>query len=81
MDNEVVKAIVSMICENYVDLIITNIEEDKSNFPYTISCINFISELKRNGIDIKFNDIFIDKFIDKIYIEFADFISEDKKYE
>lgn len=77
MDNEMVKALVSMICGSYVDLIHTNIEEDKTWFPYIISCINFISELKRKGIDLKFNDA----FIDKIYIEFADFISEGKDCE
>ncbi len=81
MDNEVAKAIVSMVCDNYVDLLLTNIDEDKACFPYTISCINFISELKREDIDLKFNDIFVDKFIDKIYIEFANFLSEAKNYE
>lgn len=81
MDIEVAKVLASMVCDNYVDLILTNIEEDKARFPYTICCINFISELKKRNINLKFNDIFVDKFINKINIEFANFISEGKNYE
>ncbi|MBS7020392.1 MAG: hypothetical protein KH135_00765 [Firmicutes bacterium] len=74
MDNEVTKDIVSMICNNYLDLILINIEENKTSFPYTICCINFISELKSKGIVLEINDIFSDKFIDKIYKEFSNYI-------
>ena len=48
MDNkEALLKVVSIISENYIDTLMTGIEECPKDFPYTIAVANFIAELKK----------------------------------
>lgn len=74
MKEEVMKKLISMVCEDYVDTLMVGIEEYQTDFPYTIACSNFISELKSKNIIVEFNDIFIDKVRDRIYRETTNYL-------
>lgn len=46
--------IISMVCDGYVDTIMTAIEENNiKDFPFTIACANFIVELKEKNIIVE----------------------------
>ena len=81
MQEATIKEVITMICNDYVDLLIVGLEEHKELFPNTISCINLISELKKSKNLIVLNDVFIDKFIDKIYQECSRYIGSDNSNE
>lgn len=74
MKEEIKKDLVRLICNDYIDLILVGIEEYSKYFPYTICCCNFLSDLKKRNITTELNAIFIDKFIDKVYKEFSNYI-------
>ena len=74
MKEEVMKKLVSMVCEDYVDTLIVGIEEYETDFPYIIACSNLISELKSKNIIVEFNDVFIDKVRDRIYRETTNYL-------
>lgn len=76
MNELVLRKIISMICDDYIDTLIVGIEENEKAFPYTIACSNFIIELKNKNIMVEFNDIFIDKVRDKIYRETSNYLAE-----
>lgn len=75
MKEEVMKKMIYMICEDYIDTLIVGIEEYEKDFPYTIACANLISELKSKNIKVEFNDIFIDIVRDKIYRETTNYLA------
>lgn len=75
MKEEIIKKVITMVCEDYIDTLIVGIEEYEKDFPYTIACANFISELKSKNIIIEFNDVFIDKVRDKIYRETSNYLA------
>lgn len=74
MKEEVLKELIKTICDDYIEPLLIGIEEYESDFPYTIACANFISELKTKNIKIEFNDVFIDKVRDKIYKETSNYL-------
>ncbi len=74
MKEEIIKKVITMVCEDYVDALIVGIDEYEKDFPYTIACANFISELKSKNIIIEFNDVFIDKVRDRIYRETSNYL-------
>ena len=46
MKEEILRNIVTMVCDGYVDTIMTAIEENNvDDFPITIACSNFLAEL------------------------------------
>lgn len=49
MKDEVLRKIIDFVCDGYIDALLTGIEEYEKDFPYTIACANFISELKRKN--------------------------------
>ena len=75
MKEEIIKKVISMVCENYIDTLIIGIEEYEKDFPYTIACANFMSELKSKNIIVEFNDIFIDTILDRIYRETTNYLA------
>lgn len=48
MERFTLRKIVSSICDDYIDTLITGIEDNEDDFLYTIACSNFIDELKKN---------------------------------
>lgn len=74
MQKDVLKNIVKMVCDGYVETILTGIEEQNELFPYTIACANFISELKDKNILVNFNNIFTDKVSDKLFREASSYL-------
>ena len=42
---EALRKIVSSICDDYIDTLLTGIEENEKDFPYTLACANFIRYL------------------------------------
>lgn len=75
MKEEVLKKLVSMICNDYIDTLLVGIEEHEKDFPYMVACTNFISELNSKNILVEFNDIFIDTVLDKIYRETSNYLA------
>lgn len=75
MKEEIIKKVISMVCENYIDTLIIGIEKYEKDFPYTIACANFMSELKSKNIIVEFNDIFIDTILDRIYRETTNYLA------
>ena len=67
MREDVLTKIVEMICNGYVDTILTGVEEQANRFPYLVACTNFISELKVQNILLDFNTIFTDTISDKLF--------------
>ena len=50
MERFALRKIVSSVCDDYIDTLLTGIEENEDDFPYTIACSNFIDELKKKNI-------------------------------
>ncbi|MEG0408541.1 MAG: hypothetical protein RR623_06670, partial [Bacilli bacterium] len=46
----------------------------EKDFPYTIACVNFISELREKNIIVEFDSIFIDTVLDRIYRETTNYL-------
>ncbi len=76
MREDVLTKIVEMVCINYVDTILTGIEEEENKFPYTIACANFMSGLKNKNIQIEFNSIFTDICSDKLFREISNYLAD-----
>lgn len=69
---EVLRKIVSNICDGYVDSIISSIEENNTNnFSFTIVSANFIAELKEKNIIVELAEVFDDMVKDRIYREIS----------
>lgn len=75
MKEDVLKDLIKMICDDYIDSLIVGIEEYEKDFPYTIACANFISKLKEKNIIVEFNDVFIDMVRDRIYRETSNYLA------
>lgn len=63
MKEAILRQLIESICDDYVDTLMTGIEEYEKNFPYTIACANFIYELKQKNILVDFNIIFDDSMV------------------
>lgn len=76
MKEEALRKIVSMVCDGYVDTIITAIEEENIKcFPITIACANFIAELKAKNIIVELVGTFEDTIIDRIFREVSNYLA------
>ena len=72
---EVLRKIVSNICDGYVDSIISSIEENNTNnFSFTIASANFIAELKSKNIIVELSETFDDMVKDRIYREISNYL-------
>lgn len=75
MNEIVLRKLITMICDDYIDTLLVGIEEYEKDFPYTIACANFIAELKSKNIMVEFNDVFIDKIRDMLYRETSNYLA------
>ena len=76
MKEQALRKIVSMVCDGYVDTIMTAIEEDNvKSFPITIACANFIAELKSKNIIVELVGTFEDTIIDRIFREVSNYLA------
>ena len=75
MKENVLRKLIESICDGYVDTLMTGIEEYEKNFPYTITCANFIYELKQKNILVDFNIIFDDSIIDMVFRETSNYLA------
>lgn len=55
MKEDIAKMVVANLCNDFEDVLLVGIEECKERFPYSIACINFIYELKEQGINANLN--------------------------
>lgn len=55
MKEDITKMFISNICMDFEDVLLVGIEENKEQFSYSIACINFIYELKEQGINANLN--------------------------
>lgn len=75
MKEEMLKKVIEMVCDDYIDTLLVGVEEYSKDFPYTIACANFIAELKEKNIIVQFNAVFIDIVRDRIYRETSNYLS------
>ena len=75
MKEEVLRKIVSSICDDYIDTLLTGIEENEKDFPYTLDCANFISELKAKNIIVNLYTTFDMQIVDMIYRETSNYLA------
>lgn len=75
MKEEALRKIVSSICDDYIDTLITGIEENEKDFPYAIACANFISELKAKNIIVNLYTTFDMQIVDIIYRETSNYLA------
>lgn len=75
MREDIMRKLITMICDDYIEALLTGVEEYEQDFPYTIACTNYISELKEKNIIVEFNDVFIDTVRDRIYRETSNYLA------
>lgn len=75
MKEEALRKIVSSICYDYIDTLLTGIEETEKEFPYTLACANFISELKSKNIIVNLYTTFDMQIVDMIYRETSNYLA------
>lgn len=76
MKNEVIEEVARHISDSYYDVLLVAFEEQKHKFKITMSIIDFMANLKEKGIVYGLDDIFIDTFIDKMYVEANNYIGK-----
>lgn len=75
MKELVLRKVIEMVCDDYIDTLLVGIEEYEKDFPYTLACVNFISELREKNIIVEFNSIFIDTVLDRVYRETSNYLA------
>ncbi len=75
MKEEALRKIVSSICDDYIDTLLTGIEENEKDFSYTLACANFISELKSKNIIVNLYTTFDMQIVDMIYRETSNYLA------
>ena len=76
MKEEILRKIVTMVCDGYVDTIITAIEENNvDDFHITIACSNFLAELREKNIKLELVGTFEDSIFDRIFREFSNYLA------
>lgn len=75
MKEEALKKMIALLCDGYVDTLLTGIEECGKDFPYTIACANFIGELKEKNIIVNFFNAFDDSIVDMVFRETSNYLA------
>ena len=74
MREEILRQIIVAVCDGFVDTLLTGIEEYEKDFPYTIACANFMSDLKNKNIIVDFYKTFDVSIRDMIYRETSNYL-------
>ena len=74
MKEEILRKIITLISEDYIETLLTGIEEYEKDFPYTIACANFMSDLKNKNIIVDFYKTFDVSIRDMIYRETSNYL-------
>lgn len=75
MDNkEALRKVVSLVSENFIDTLMTGIEEYPKDFPYTIAVANFIAELKSKNIIVNLFNSFECSIVDMVFRETGNYL-------
>lgn len=75
MDNkEALRKVVSLVSENFIDTLMTGIEEYPKDFPYTIAVANFIAELKSKNIIVNLYTSFECSIVDMVFRETGNYL-------
>ena len=74
MREEILRKIITLISEDYIETLLTGIEEYEKDFPYTIACANFMSDLKNKNIIVDFYKTFDVTIRDMIYRETSNYL-------
>ena len=75
MDNkETLRKVVSLVSENFIDTLMTGIEECPKDFPYTIAVANFIAELKSKNIIVNLFNSFECSIVDMVFRETSNYL-------
>ena len=75
MGKEALMRVITVICDGYVDTLLTGIEENEKDFPYTIACSNFIDSLRKSNIIVDFFNTFDDRIVDMVYRETSNYLA------
>lgn len=75
MREEILRRLITLITEDYIDTLLTGIEEYEKDFPYTIACANFMSELKSKNIVVDFYTTFEVSIRDMVYRETTNYLA------
>lgn len=75
MKEEILRQIIVEVCDGFVDALLTGIKEYEKDFPYTIACANFISELKSKNILVNFCSIFDSDIVDMVFREASNYLA------
>lgn len=75
MERFALRKVITSVCDDYIDTLLTGVEENESDFPYTIACSNFIDELRKKNIIVDLYSTFDCKILDMIYRETSNYLA------
>lgn len=75
MREETLRKLITLVSEDYIETLLTGIKEYEKDFPYTIACAHFMSELKSKNIVVNFYNTFDSSIIDMIYRETSNYLA------
>jgi hypothetical protein len=76
MKEKVTKSIIRSLCDDFANSILVGLEENPQDFPFTISSINFIYELKEQGIYFNLKQLSsCYEILDNMYDELAKYLA------
>lgn len=75
MERFALRKVITSVCDDYIDTLLTGVEENENDFPYTIACSNFIDELRKKNIIVDLYSTFDCKILDMIYRETSNYLA------
>lgn len=75
MREKALRQIIEVVCDGYIDTLLTGIKENEKDFPYTIACSNFIDSLRKINIIVDFFSTFDDHIVDMVYRETSNYLA------
>ncbi|WP_282193136.1 hypothetical protein [Romboutsia ilealis] len=75
MKEEILRKLITLISEDYIETLLTGIKEYEKDFPYTIACANFMSELKSKNIIVDYYKTFEVSIRDMVYREASNYLA------
>lgn len=75
MREEMLRKLIALVSEDYIETLLTGIEEYEKDFPYTIACANFMSELKSKNIIVNYYTTFDVSIRDMVYRETSNYLA------